>query len=134
MKTPLLLSVLLLLFSSTLSFAQNQMSVVGTWKFVSGKSTRGDSTTSYDDKTVDQIKIVTPTHFAVFSKDFANAAAGTVQIDDKNYIEEIKYCTLKDWLGKNVKFTYRIDGDKWYVKGGIENTVMFDEVRQRVSK
>ena len=43
---------------------------------------------SYDDKTIDQIKIATPTHFAVFSKDFANAA-GTVQIDDKNYIEEI---------------------------------------------
>ena len=138
MKTTSLLSILLL-FSATLSFAQNKMSVVGTWKLISGKATQGDSTFSYDDKTSDAIKIVTPTHFAVFSKNVSddslqNAGAGTVQVDDKNYVEEIRYATFKDVVGKTAKFTYRIEGDKWYVKGGIENTVTFDEVWQRVSK
>jgi hypothetical protein len=115
------------------------MSVVGTWKLVSGKALLGDSTMSYDNKTSDAIKIVTPTHFAVFSNkvadsSFEHAGAGPVQFDDKNYTEELKYGDTKEWIGKKVKFTYRIEGDKWYVKGGIENVVTFDEVWQRVSK
>jgi hypothetical protein len=138
MKTSSLLSILLLFFVS-LTFAQNKMSVVGTWKLISGKATQGDSTISYDDKTSDAIKIVTPTHFAVFSKNVSddslqNAGAGTVQMDDKNYIEEIKYATIKDVVGKTAKFTYRIEGDKWYIKGGIENMIMFEEVWQRLNK
>jgi len=138
MKTTSLLSILLL-FSATLSFAQNKMSVVGTWKLISGKATQGDSTFSYDDKTSDAIKIVTPTHFAVFSKNVSddslqNAGAGTVQVDDKNYVEEIKYATFKDVVGKTAKFTYRIEGDKWYIKGGIENMITFEEVWQRLNK
>ena len=137
MKTPLLLSVLLLLFSSTLSFAQNQMSVVGTWKLISGKATVGDSTMSYDNKTADAIKIVTPTHFAVLYNNvadsaFENAGAGPVQFDDRNYTEELRYGNGKDWIGKKAKFTYRIEGDKWYIKGGFENLMMFDETWQRV--
>ena len=138
MKTTSLLSILLL-FSATLSFAQNKMSVVGTWKLISGKATQGDSTFSYDDKTSDAIKIVTPTHFAVFSKNVSddslqNAGAGTVQVDDKNYVEEIRYATFKDVVGKTAKFTYRIEGDKWYIKGGIENMITFEEVWQRLNK
>ena len=42
------------------------------WKIVSRKSVQGDSTTTYDDKTRDVIKIVTPTHFAIFSNNVAN--------------------------------------------------------------
>jgi len=129
----------MLLFSAILSFAQNKMSVVGTWKLVSGKAVINDSTYNYDNKTSDAIKIVTPTHFAVFSNNatdssFEHAAAGPVQFDDKNYTEELRYGNTKERFGKKVKFTYRIEGDKWYVKGGIENVAMFDEVWQRVSQ
>ena len=138
MKTTSLLSVLLF-FCATLSFAQNQMSVVGTWKLVSGKAVQGDSTMNYDAKTDDAIKIVTATHYAVLSKNVATdslqvAGAGPIQVDDKNYIEGTKYCIFKDLVGKSARFTYRIEGDKWYVKGGIENMITFDEVWQRVGK
>ena len=138
MKTASLLSILLL-FCAPVIFAQNKMSVVGTWKLISGKATQGDSTSSYDGKASDAIKIVTPTHFAVFSKNVSDdslqhAGAGTVQVDDKNYTEEIKYATSKDVVGKTAKFTYRIEGDKWYIKGGIENMIMFEEVWQRLNK
>ena len=136
MKTSCLLSMLL--FSAILSFAQNKMSVVGTWKLVSGKAVMGDSTFNYDNKTSDAIKIVTPTHFAVLSNSvadsaFEHAGAGWIQFDEKNYTEELKYGNTKEWIGQKVKFTYRIEGDKWYVKGGIENVATFDEVWQRVS-
>ena len=60
---------------------------------------------NYDAKTDDAIKIGTATHYAVLSKNVATdslqvAGAGPIQVDDKNYIEEIKYCTSKDWIGK----------------------------------
>jgi hypothetical protein len=136
MKTTVLLSILLLLCVSV-SFAQNKMSIVGTWKLISGKITEGDSTSPYDNTTSDAIKIVTPTHFAVLSKNVADdslqhAGAGTVQMDDKNYTEEIKYSSFKDLVGKTAKFAYRIEGDKWYIKGGIENMMTFEEVWQRI--
>ena len=137
MKTSCLLSILIL--SAALGFAQNKMSIVGTWKLVSGKAVMGDSTFNYDNKTSDAIKIVTPTHFAVLSNSvvdsaFEHAGAGWIQFDEKNYTEELKYGDTKEWIGQKVKFTYRIEGDKWYVKGGIENVATFDEVLQRVSK
>jgi hypothetical protein len=136
MKSKLLFSMLLL-FCAISGIAQNKMQLVGTWKLVSGKVTIGDSTYPYDSKTVDAIKIVTPTHFAVISKNVTNdsmqhAVAGTVKMDEKNYTEEIQYVSDPAMIGKKAKFTYRIEGDKWYAKGGIENMMMFDEVWQRL--
>ena len=127
---------LILLFSATSSFAQNKMSLVGTWKLISGKMMYGDSTYPFDNKTLDAIKIVTPTHFAVISQyvsdsSLEHAASGTVQMDDKNYTEQYMYGSFKEFTGKALKFTYRIEGDKWYYKGGIENMI-WDEVWQRV--
>ncbi len=136
MRTRHLISILLLLCTAT-AFAQNKMQLVGTWKLVSGKMIQGDSSYPYDNKTSDAIKIITPTHFAVMSKNASNdtlehATAGLVKMDDKNYTEEIQYSSGPTMVGKKAKFTYRIDGDKWYVKGGIENMMMFEEVWQRV--
>lgn len=136
MKTSVLLSMLLL-FCTAASFAQNKMQLVGTWKLISGKATQGDSTFPYDNKTSDAIKIVTPTHFAVFSQNisdtaFQHAGAGTVEMDDKNYTEHLMYGNTKDMVGKTAKFTYRLEGDKWYIKGGIDNMMMLEEVWQRV--
>jgi hypothetical protein len=136
MKTSILLSVLLL-FCTAASFAQNKMQLVGTWKLISGKVTIGDSTYPYDNKTSDAIKIVTPTHFAVLSQNisdtaFQHAGAGTVEMDDKNYTEHLMYGNGKDMIGKTAKFTYRLEGDKWYIKGGIDNMMMFEEEWQRI--
>ena len=113
------------------------MQLVGTWKLDSGKVKIGDSTYPYDNKTTDAIKIVTPTHFAVISKNVTNdsmqhAGAGTVKMDDKNYTEVIQYGSDPSMTGKIAKFTYHIEGDKWYIKGGIENMMMFEEVWERV--
>lgn len=136
MKRSILLSMLLL-FCIAASFAQNKMQLVGTWKLISGKEIHGDNTFPYDDKILDAIKIVTPTHFAEISQHisdtaFQDAGAGTVEMDEKNYTEHIMYFNIKAMVGKTAKFTYRLQGDKWYIKGGIDNTMMFEEVWQRV--
>ena len=136
MKTRVLLSMLHLFFTAA-SFAQNKMQLVGTWKLISGKATQDASTFPYDNKTLDAIKIVTPTHFAVFSQKvsdtaFQHASTGTAEMDDKNYTEHLLYDNNKDMVGKTAKFTYRLEGDKWYIKGKIDNMVMLEEVWQRV--
>src|SRR5450432_1864070 len=114
-----LLFIMFLLFCTISSIAQNKMQLVGTWKLISGKVTMRDSTYPYDNKTLDAIKIVTPTHFAVISKNVTNdsmqnAGAGTVKMDDRNYTEEIQYGSTPAMIGKKAKFTYRIEGDKWF--------------------
>ena len=91
--------------------------------------------TSYDNKATGSIKI-TPTHFAVISQNssdtaFQHAGAGTVKMDSKNYTEVILYGNTKSMIGKSATFTYRIEGDKCYIKGGTKN-MKFDEVWQRV--
>ena len=136
MKTRVLLSMLLLLCTA-ISFAQNKVQLVGTWKLISGKITSGDSTSTYGEKTDNAMKIVTPSHFAVVSKNVStdslqHAVAGTVEMDDKNYTERIEYCSFQNMVGKTAKFTYRVESDKWYVKGGIENVMTLEEVWQRV--
>lgn len=83
-------------------------------------------------KTTSSIKIVAPTHFAVISENSADTAfqyagAGTVKMDSKNYTEVILYGNTKSMIGKSATFTYRIEGDKWYIKGGTDD-MKFDEV------
>ncbi len=134
MKKKAFISIMFLFFTA-LSFGQNKMQLVGTWKLVSGNVTVNDSITPYA-KTDDAIKIVTPTHFAVMSQSttdssFQHANAGTVKMDDKTYTEEIKYSSGKSLLGKTAKFTYKLEGDKWFTNGGTDN-MKFEEVWQRV--
>ena len=130
-----LFSVILLSFFFSVIYAQNKMPLVGTWKLLNGKMTNNDTTTSYTN-TNESIKIVTPTHFAVISQHLSDSAfnhtlAGTVKMDAKNYAEEIKYGSAKSFIGKTAKFTYRLEGDKWYIKGGFDK-IIFEEEWQRV--
>jgi hypothetical protein len=55
-----------------------------------------------------------------------HAVAGIVKMDDKNDTEEIQYANAATIVGKKARFTYRVDGDIRYVKGGIENRMMFE--------
>jgi hypothetical protein len=112
-------------------------SLVGTWKMVSGTWKTGDSTRNNDMTQMESMKIVTPTHFAVFSKststgDLANAGAGTVKAEGNTYTETITYATgTGNTYPMIAKFTYELNGDKWHIKGGF-NQYTFDEIWQRV--
>ena len=117
--------------------AGNNMPLVGTWKELSGSTTRGDSVSMFDSKLIDKIKIVTPTHFAwqsrkVSDKSFIGAISGKVTMDSTNYTEEILYSSNPGIKATTVaKFTYKVEGDKWYHKGGFAG-YEFEEVWQRV--
>ena len=136
MKLVLLISTLLLPFNS-ISIAQNNASLVGTWKLISGKMAIGDSTNTYDLSKMEAMKIVTPTHFAVFSKNTSDgtlqhAGAGNVIIDGNNYTEIINYMSGDSpHLPITSKFTSKLEGNKWHIKGRFDNFVL-DEIWERI--
>ena len=126
---------ILLVIGTTISYAQKS-SLIGTWKLISGKATINDSTVSYGSSNSDAMKIVTPTHFAVIAKNPADGSmqhttAGRVKMDNTHYTEYLDYASSKDMVSKTASFTYKVVGNKWYVKGGNDQ-MKFDEVWERV--
>jgi hypothetical protein len=118
-------------------FAQMNNELVGTWKMVSGKTTQGDSTIPNDMDKFESIKIVTPTHFAVFGKNKANgslthALAGTVKMSGDQYTETITYGSETTSSEPMIaKFTSKLEGSKWHIIGGFGN-YKFDEIWEKV--
>jgi hypothetical protein len=96
---------------------------------------RNDSTQNYNTSNLNSIKIVTPTHFAVFGQNadgsFGHAAAGTVQITPTNYTEKLSHGSMLEWIGKEAKFTYTLKGDTWQIRGAVDSTT-FEETWTRV--
>ena len=116
--------------------AQNSQ-LVGTWKMISGTMSYKDSTFNDDLTKMEAMKIVTPTHFAVFSKnkstgDIGHAGAGTVKVDGNNYTEIITYSTgTGNTYPMIAKFTYQLKGNQWHIKGGYGD-LTFDETWEKV--
>jgi hypothetical protein len=123
----------LLLVTATISFAQRN-SLVGTWKLVSSKTTMNDSTTVNENKG-ETMKIITPTHFALLSKDadgtLQYAGGGRVVMDNNSYTETVEYFSDKSMLNQKAVFTYKMEGAKCHFNGSI-GAVKIDEVWQRV--
>ncbi len=133
-KLSLIITFLMAAFAG---ISQKTAPLVGTWKLISGTITY-EGTTNTDDMTnTEAMKIVTPTHFAVFSKDIAtgdirHAAAGTIKVNGNSYSEIIMYETgTGNKYPMIAKFTYELHGDKWHIKGGFNNYV-FDEIWQKI--
>jgi hypothetical protein len=131
-----ILSLICVLFYTAAALAQNNPMITGTWKMISGKSIRNDTTRDYNLTGAETIKIITPTHFAHFTKrssddSLINSHAGRVKIDSKNYTEMIDFAASKTLQSKTSTFTYTVDGDKLHIIGGITE-MKFDEIWHRV--
>ncbi len=129
--------VITFLLAAFAGISQKTSPLVGTWKQISGSMTYAGTTTTDDMTKTEAMKIVTPTHFAVFSKDITtgdigHAGAGTIKVDGNTYSEIIMYATgTGNKYPMIAKFTYELKGDKWHIKGGYDDLV-FDEVWQKM--
>jgi len=124
------------LFSTAAVLAQSNLRIIGTWKMISGKSIRNDTTRDYNLTGSETIKIITPTHFAHFTKrssddSLFSSHAGRVKIDSNNYTEMIDFAASKMLQSKTSTFTYTVEGDKLHITGGITE-MKFDEIWQKV--
>jgi len=103
--------------------------LIGTWKLISGTTTRGTDTTVVD-YTVNQsfIKIINDTHFSFFRHDLSKgqdstavfaAGAGTYTLKGNAYTEQLEYFTLREWEGNQFEFTVSISQDT-LIQTGVE--------------
>ena len=107
----------------------NDLSITGTWKLISGATIRGTDTTVVD-YTVNQsfIKIINDTHFSFFRHDLSKgqdstavfaAGAGTYTLMGNAYTEQLEYFTLREWEGNQFEFTVSVEQDT-LVQTGVE--------------
>lgn len=113
--------------------------LVGTWKLVSGEFTaRNDHNESdqWDSSTITQYKIVTPERFMYYSmrnnsQSVQWAGMGRVVIEDDQYTEIVENTNAIGLLGKELTFSYRLEGQRWYHTIDTGNGVLV-EVWERV--
>ena len=129
--------VITFLIAAFAGISQQTAALVGTWKQLSGTVTYEGKTTTDDMTKNEAMKIVTPTHFAVFSKDITtgdveHALAGTIKVEGNTYSEIIMYATgTGNKYPMIAKYTYELNGDKWHIKGGFDKYVI-DEIWQKI--
>ncbi|MDQ3292410.1 MAG: hypothetical protein M3Q05_14070 [Bacteroidota bacterium] len=109
------------------SFAQNPL--VGTWQIQTD--------------TLRAVKIITPTHWMGYtetvkgdSSNFVLSHGGTYTLNGNKYIENIQVASWEDYDKVKTDYTFRVDGDKFYMKGTLTladgSKMAVDEVWQKV--
>jgi hypothetical protein len=125
MKNLSLLFILTFCVLSIISCSQESNPFVGSWELVSYKNIWPDTTITGDTSTLQSIKVLSPTHFALatvnpIDSSFVHGGAGSYSYNENQYIEKIEYQTYKIMIGKSYDFTYKFEGDTWTIDGDLE--------------
>lgn len=128
MKSKLCTAVL---FFFSLQLYAQQNPLIGTWQYKSGD-------------TLQSIKIITPTHWMIFSErvkgnkyEFVRSAGGTYSVEGNKYIENVHLATWPDYGEEKANYTYSVIGDTFHQEGtlilGDGTKYDIDEKWQRVN-
>jgi hypothetical protein len=112
--------------------SETGLSLIGTWKLISGATIRGADTTMVD-YTQGQgfIKIINESHFSFFRHDLNkgqdstavfSAGAGSYTLEGNVYKEHLEYFSLREWEGHDFEFTVSIEQDT-LIQTGVEKIV-----------
>jgi len=118
--SPILPIVLLLAFGAAAAADDSVPGIVGTWEFVSATETAADgSTTKFTEYDLRSTKILNETHFCVVTRNadgsFRHSNLGPYRLEGHLYTEILEYSTDRRWTGAHVVYSYRIEGDLWYI-------------------
>ena len=142
-KTALMFSTIVILALTAAVVAQQRPaksndSHLGTWQVVSTKYGDAKDMSDYP-KERGHLKMITATHFIWVdydraTKKISSSAGGTYKLRDGAYTETIEFVGdgMEKYLGKEQKFTIRIDGDKLFQSGQLSDGLKIEEVWQRV--
>jgi len=105
--------------------AEENNSIVGTWKLVYAEIKENDSLQIRDVSKSDFIKILNETHFSFLSQDHADSklfygAGGTYTIKDDLYTETLLYTSSDDYRGHHFPFTVQVTKDSLIQQGKEE--------------
>lgn len=112
--------------------SETGLSLIGTWKLLSGTTIRGADTTMVD-YTQGQsfIKIINDSHFSFFRHDLNkgqdstavfSAGAGSYSLAGNTYKEHLEYFSFREWEGHDFEFTVSIKQDT-LIQTGVEKIV-----------
>jgi len=111
--------------------------LIGTWKLISAKYNEQEFKLP---EGATQLKHVTPSQFmwATYDQDgkVTRGAGGPYTLKGETYEETPEYGISADFdliKGKVQKFTWKIDGNKWYHNGKLSNGLTIEEVWERVA-
>ena len=96
--------------------ASSENPLVGAWELVSQTTSEG---TVADTLMRDQLKLLTPTHYAVVVQveegdSLGVAHAGTYTLEGDTYTETHQYATYPGGIGQEPSaFRWRLEGDEW---------------------
>ncbi len=136
----ILFMLILCVWANFPSFAQPH---VGTWRITSATYTNARmQSETVDQSQVDELKIITPTHFMWMSqvpdstnkarKVFGGAGGGHYSLDGIKYIESLEYASWEDYETNKTDFSLRVEGDKMYQMGAISNQTGDKTILQEV--
>lgn len=109
--------------------SQQRISVVGTWKLISGMIIKKNDTTIIDyTRNQTMIKIINETHFAFLKHDLNKgkdstavfgSGGGSYSLVNDQYTEHLEYCSYREWEDHHFSFTVSIKNDT-LIQAGIE--------------
>ncbi len=88
----------------------------GSWRLESGVIYQQGQATEYAAAKIQSIKVVAGNHFSFVShkdKQFYAAAAGSVQIQQDQYIEVPEYASYPPLIGQQFQFKFQLQQDRW---------------------
>jgi hypothetical protein len=119
LMSPILPFILLLSFGASV-LAQPAQGIVGTWEFVSAKTTREDGTTAeFTTHDLRSTKILNQTYFCVVTRNadgsFRHTNVGPYDLEGDLYTETLEYSTNPNWTGSKAVYKSKVEGDLWYI-------------------
>ena len=117
--SPILPFFVFLSLGATL-LAQPTQDIVGNWEFVSAKTTNSDGiTVEVTTHDLRSTKILNRTYFCVITRNadgsFRHTNVGPYHLEGDLYTETLEYSTNPNWIGSDVAYKSRIEGDLWYI-------------------
>jgi len=132
------LSVLIFCSSAMAAMPEEPHPLVGTWKKVATRDSKDGAWVPMPEK-YSMLKHITPTHvsWAVFrndTKEVVMAMGGRVTIDGKSYTETVDYGlgSIMNLLNTRQKFTWKIEGGRFYQAGTLTNGTYLEDQYERV--
>jgi hypothetical protein len=111
--------------------------LVGTWEFVSAKTTHSDGTVvEHSSLDLRSSKILNSDYFCVVTRNadgsFRHVNLGPYRVEGNLYTETLEYSTYNRWIGSSPVYKFTLEGDLWTIRTTGGRDVVREEVWRRV--
>ncbi|TMP28068.1 hypothetical protein CWB99_01160 [Pseudoalteromonas rubra] len=106
-----------LILTALLSGTAMANPLLGSWEFVEGQYATESGIVSAKAPELTSVKLITPTHHSYITQSqgkFKYAGGGTYVLKGNQFIETYEYGNVSTLLGREMAFTYKVEGELWH--------------------